>query len=311
MLTLNYAVGGYLHDRFPQEMWRQRWAGYVMQLNRPRGMEHHSRFFMEASLDAGLTQERFYRRYARRLFGEKAAELMFQVFSMLEAEDARLGWSGRGDFCGWSAPGLYNTFRSLSDRSDKFEGPLRGRDKQRAEWWEQFLNTCRKWREDAAPGVAAFDAVLAVMRRARRDVAPGWRRELEFLTAHTRLSHTHYQLLSEWLDFAERYEAAFAARLDEDRQTLLVRLAQARRLTGDWVARIRRGLRRLADRLDHVGDLGSLFRLNSNWLIPYEEFAKFVAQVDDYHNGRAYWVDPPDWNRVVRPNHGQNLGVEP
>ena len=311
MLTLNYAVGGYLHDRFPQEMWRQQWAGYVMQLNRPRGMEHHSRFFMEAALEQGLTQESFYRRYARKLFGENAAERMFEAFEILETEDARLGWSGRGDFWGWSAPGLYHTLRGLADAGDKFEGPLRGRERKPTEWWEGFVGTCRKWREDVLPGVAAFDAALAAMRKARRDVAPGSRRELEFLMLHTRLSRTHYQLLSEWLDFAEHYEAAFAARLGGDRQTLLVELAKARRLTDDWVARIRTDLRRLATTADHVGDLGSLFRLNSNWLIPYQEFAKFVAQVDDYHNGRPYWTNPPDWNRVERPHYGQSLGVAP
>ena len=311
MLTLNYAVGGYLHDRFPQEMWRQRWAGYVMQLNRPRGMEHHSRFFMEAAAQTRITQEGFYRRYARRLFGDKAADRMAGVFARLEAEDARLGWSGHGDFWGWSAPGLYGTFRALSDRGDKFEGPLRGRDQQPAEWWEQFLATCRKWREDAAPGVAAFDEALAALRKARRYAPQGARHELDFLVLHTQISRTHYELLSEWLDFARHYEAAFAARLAEDRQTLLAELGQARRLTEDWVARIRRQLRALARAVDHVGDLGSLFRLNSNWLIPYQEFARFVAQVDDYHNGRPYWTNPPDWNRVARPEYGQNLGVIP
>jgi hypothetical protein len=310
MLTLNYAVGGYLHDRFAQEMWRQRWAGYVMQLNRPRGMEHHSRFFMEAAVEGGLTQEDFYRRYVRMVFGEKPAARMFEVFSMLEAEDARLWWGGGGDFCGYGAPGLYSALRGL-DCSDKFEGPLRGRDRQRADWWEGFLGACRKWREDLAPGVAAFDAVMAALRKARRDVPAGARGELEFLIMHTRLSRTHYQLLSQLLDFAAHYEAAFAARLDGDRETLLAKLGEARRLTADWVARIRRELRGLANRLDHVGLLGSLFRFNSNWLIPYQEFAKFVAQVDDYHNGRAYWIHPPDWSRVVRPDYGQGLGVEP
>jgi hypothetical protein len=77
------------------------------------------------------------------------------------------------------------------------------------------------------------------------------------------------------------------------------------------VARIRAALRRFARAVDHVGALGSLFRLNSNWLIPHEEFAKFVAQVDDYHNGRPYWTHPPDWNRVTRPDHSQNLGAAP
>jgi len=311
MLTLNYAVGGYLHDRLPQEMWRQRWAGYVMQLNRPRGMEHHSRFFMDASAQPDLTQEAFYRRYARMLFGDKAADRLFDVFFMLEAEDARLGWGGRGDFCGYSAPALYHTFRTLSERGDKFEGPLRGREGTPTEWWEEFLAACRKWREDALPGVAAFDAAIAALRKARRDVPEGSRRELEFLIVHTQLSRTHYELLSGWLNFAEHYQAAFAARLAEDRQTLLAELRQARRLTEDWVARIRKELRKFAKAVDHVGDLGSLFRLNSNWLIPYEEFATFVAQVDDYHNGRPYWTDPPNWDRVVRPHYGQNLGVEP
>jgi len=121
---------------------------------------------------------------------------------------------------------------------------------------------------------------------------------------HTQLSRTHYKLLSEWPDFAEHYQAAFAARMAGDRQTLLDELSKVRRLTEDWVARIRKVLTAFARAVDHVGDLGSLFRLNSNWLAPYEQFAKFVAQVDDYHNGRAYWTDPPDWSRVARPDYG-------
>jgi len=159
--------------------------------------------------------------------------------------------------------------------------------------------------------VAAFDAVLALLRKLRREAPSGSRPEIEFLIWHTRTSRTHYQLLSEWSDFAEHYEAAFAARLAEDRPALLAELGLARRLTDNWVARLRRQLRVFARSLDHVGDLGSLFRLNSNWLRPYQEFARFVAQVDDYHNGRPYWTDPPDWNRVVRPDYGQNLGVIP
>jgi len=313
MLTLDYAVGGYLHDRFPQEMWRQRWAGYVLQLNRPRGMEHHSRFFQEAAAQPELTQEAFYRGYARRLAGDdaKAADALCEAFTILEAEDARLGWGGHGDFWGWGAPGLCHTFRSLSDRSDKFEGPLRGREPQRADWWDTFLNAARKWRDDAGPGVASFDRALAALRRARRAAPEGLRPELDFLIMHTRMSRTHYAILAEWLDFAQHYEAAFAARLAGDRDTLLAELGEARRLAHDWVARIRAALRRFARAVDHIGALGSLFRLNSNWLIPHQEFARFVAQVDDYHNGRPYWTHPPDWNRVTRPHHAQNLGAEP
>ena len=310
MLTLNYAVGGFLHDRFPQEMWRQQWAGYVLQLNRPRGMEHHSRFFMEAATIPGLGQEQFYRGYARRLVGEQAAHRLERVFARLEAEDARLGWGGHGDFWGWSAPGLYHTFRSL-DRPDKFEGPLRGSEGKLTDWWEDFLVTCRRWREDAAPGAAAFTKVLADLRRLRPETPPGARPEIDFLIMHTQLSRTHYQLLAQWLDFAQYYQAAFAARLAGDREGLLEQLAQARRLTQGWVARIRRQLCRLAASVDHVGDLGSLFRLGSNWLLPYQEFARSVAQVDDYHRGRPYWLHPPDWERVVRPDYGQNLGTAP
>ena len=309
MLTLNYAVGSYLHDRFAPEMWRQGWAGYALQINRPRGMEHHSRFFMEAAVDGNLTQEDFYRRYTRMVFGEKAAARMFEAFSLLEAEDARLGWNGHHDFCGWGLPSLCSALRGL-DCSDKFEGPLHGLDRQRADWWEGFLGAGRKWREELAPGVAAFDAVIAILRKARRDVPAGAQGELEFLLMHTRLSRTHYQLLSELPDFAEHYEAAFAARLAGDRATLLAELGVARRMTVDWVARIRRELRALANRLDHVGLLGSLFRFNTNWLIPFEEFAKLVAQVDDYHNGRVYWVDGPNWDRLVpRHYYGMEMGT--
>ena len=68
--------------------------GFVAQLFRARGTEHHVSFLARGGWDAELTPEQFYESYAHEVFGPAAAEPMQRAFTLLEDSEELLAWQG-------------------------------------------------------------------------------------------------------------------------------------------------------------------------------------------------------------------------
>ena len=71
-------------------------SGFAGQIDRSRGMEANSRYLAEGGWDPQLTEEQFYKRFSRRLFGEAAADDMYRAFMTLEENEDHLGYYNFG-----------------------------------------------------------------------------------------------------------------------------------------------------------------------------------------------------------------------
>ena len=75
-------------------------TGIMGQLNKARGAEQSAQFIAEGAWNPQIRCQAFYERYAGRLYGPKAQEMLVQAFLLLEENEKALGWHGRRNLFG-------------------------------------------------------------------------------------------------------------------------------------------------------------------------------------------------------------------
>jgi hypothetical protein len=126
----------YLHDRVLAGSKQFGFDGVLAQVcNRFRGLEHNADFLARGYWDTTLDQEGFYREYTSRVFGDEAAEAIFEGFMELErferflGRDARVPHGGVSYFSGLMNFVMYfdtpeiRTMAMFRELDRPFEGP--------------------------------------------------------------------------------------------------------------------------------------------------------------------------------------------
>lgn len=265
-------------------------SGFLAQQYRLRGSEHNSRFLADAAWDASLDVPTFYRRYAERIFGSKAAGEVADAFLILEENDAVLGWRGQRslNYDCLATPEVF-TIRKFAQQTNPYDGPP-------YEDTTPFVD-----RKAIFEGVSdRIEKARGLLERARPTVEPHGMCELEYLISRGDV----YDLLARSIvlineSFIACREAFDARGSDYGKfQQMLDGASEKARLAYETAIKTAEAQ---AEGIDHPSELGVLAYLNCGLVTRWDAYHKHMRNLVEFHHGRPYW-DLPDWGSVF-PRH--------
>ncbi|MAE62917.1 MAG: hypothetical protein CMJ18_01485 [Phycisphaeraceae bacterium] len=269
-------------------------TGFMCQLYRARGTEHHIRFLAGGAWDADLTPQVFYRQYAQDVFGPAAAAAMVDAFECLEDGEQQLGWRGQGNFTWLGVYDLRMIEQRIGDDTNPFDGPSGD--------CAQFAAACRDRADAYDQAIDHLGAAQQHMDAARSRVSEKGRGTLEYLAGKTRAYRTHLETLVLVNRAATAYAEAFINRADDER-ALAAALAKAERMFDATCSSAEQTARHAAEIVDHPSDLAILFLANIWDVAQTARLRDIIRRVCNYHHGRPYWVDAPG----SRDGDGQDI----
>lgn len=294
MTELNFHVRQYINDGFFDGCARIGMTGMMIQTFRPRGQEHNMRFLSETLWESGLTEDGFYRRYCGRLFGE-ASEKMRAAYKTLEDENERfLVLLDQDQDQRYAEPLWAQGIKAFVQQPHLVNGPFAPANRK---GWAAFTEKAREF-QTRAVGLDNYDRAALLLREALPLAPEGSKDEVRYLSNRVEVFRKWSACLVDCLPFAERYEEAFRRKADGDRKGFLESLASCRAQADALVTRQKALTEQFSEIMDSPNDLGLLFSLNRLGMAIFGELACAVRQVDDFHNGRAFWRHRPDWRNV-------------
>ena len=269
-------------------------SGYVGQIFRSRGTEHHTRYLAHGAWEPGLTSEEFYRRYANELFGPDAAPAVQRAFGLLEDLEEWLGWRGNRNF-GFSGgcAELNSIFGpQILDQEKPYYGPpdpagmVSDADGQVAMY---------------EPGIAMLERALAELRQAQTAVNAKGEYFLRYLVSKTEAYLAHLQMVllldHAFAAYAQAFvdhsvgEPALADALAAA-EAIFVAAGNKARETTEWAGEI----------VDDLSDLGILFLSNVWSVADCDRVIEVVRRVVAFHQGLPYWPEGAERRRYGSRN---------
>ncbi|MCC6262470.1 MAG: hypothetical protein IT169_02755 [Bryobacterales bacterium] len=288
MFGMQFNLNLYYKDRVLLGSLENGVAGLVGQLNRPRGTEQNYLYLADGSWNPKLTPEEFYADYARRVFGEGAAEDMRAAFRALEENEEMLGWTGRSNFgCCGVIPEVAMA-HSLYKQPNPFDGPVN---------WDGFISGSHDRIRYFTHSVVLLNRALQSFDRAAARVEPRGREELNYLKNKTQ----SYVLLFETLIAARRgyivFDEAFRARKSPADPEFIRKLDESLRLFAEARRLGRKTTETFAEDIDHTSDLGVLYRANLFLITGLELAERTMANINNFHHGKQY-TGRVEWNKI-------------
>jgi hypothetical protein len=272
-------------------------SGFAGQLNRARGTESNTRFLSEAAWSPQLTAEEFYKNYSTRLFGERAAADMYNVYMTLEENETWLGYYSYGystmlGCCG-ELDEVYTAYR-YSQQPNPFDGPT-------GSAWASFISKSPDVTNRFDGSRRLLDKALDGMRAALPKVAPQGKYELVYMINRTESYRDYLQSLitirQAYLDFDQAFKdkshipyKQFVANLDRSLGEFDLAYEQVQAAT-----------RHYAEIMDHTSDLAVLYHLNARAVLGFDLTRQWMRNIVNFHKGHDYLVHVP-FERVFSPD---------
>ena len=276
--------------------------GFVAQLFRGRGTEHHVSFLARGGWDPDLTPERFYADYAEEIFGPAAAVSMRRAFTLLEDREELLGWHGLKNFhfLGGCTE-LYAGFSTglageVTEQDNPYDGPPD----------PKFLAECARSLyhgvDDRVPpgefspkriqyyhrSTALLLEALEEMAAAETAVSAKGRPYLAYLQNKTEAYVAHMEMVAHTAEGLASYAEAFAEHGD-DESALAQALVRAEQHYVRAQVKAREAAAIFSRMIDHPSDLAILFLGNVFNIRKVDRIADVVRRVSNYHHGLPYW----------------------
>ena len=292
MIGMQFNVRLYYHDRMLEGALENHVTGQAPLGDRFRGEDHLAKYLSEGTWNPHLTPNQFYHDYAQRIFGQRAAEPMFQAFMALEDKESAGGYHANkpSDMACCGPTTELRIAQKYAAQPDPYDGPT-------FDGWKEFVQSLPLRIEVFTEEVHLEEKALADMRVAEAVAAPGSLNELHYLEnkteAYTQMLRSFIQLDEAFADF----DRAFRLDPRTQREEFLAQLdASVHEFhQAELLARI--NARIFAEVVDNVSDLGVLWRLNTYGVAGTQQLANFMENIDDYHHGKPY-LNPVDWGRV-------------
>ena len=300
---MQFNVGLYHYDGVLEGSVENGVVGVAPQTGKLRGVEQNAKFTAQGAWNPSLTPEAFYRDYARRIFGEKGAALVAKALLTFHEFEAYLGWRGLDNFKNYAATQDIRILGRFKDQKNPFSGPDFDiwnvhKDGETETLWIQ-RSTAR--RERYAGGIERLKKGLAYLRQTHPRVLPGARDELEYLVFKTESYISHLEAIRFLLAGFIAYDRAFRAKLNGNEKEMLEAFDRCQFLFSQARGQARETAEQLA-RSRFVEDGTEkyiLFCYNVRFLLPIEEFGKFIKNIVNFHHGQPYWEEV-DWE-VIAP----------
>jgi hypothetical protein len=291
MLGMQFNVNLYYKDQVLEGGLKYGLAGFASQVSRPRGTETNTKYMAEGEWNPHLTPEGFYRDYAKRIFGERAAPKMLRAFETLEKNEEYLGWTGRGNFGCCGPPRELSIAYEYYKQPNPFDGPT-------SAGWQSFINEAHNQIYYFTESIKLLKEALEELQGARAEAEPGSQAYLAYLINRTEAYILHLQTLISWeqayLDLDSAFqarkqgleEAEFVKRLDRDLQGFEDTQAKAQATAKKW-----------SEIMDHPSDLGVLYRINVFMVMGTELATQLMQNIDNFYHGRDY-VQPVNFEKI-------------
>ncbi len=281
---LQFDLGLYQRDGFLGSRAAHGTSGLCVQLSHVAGNDHNVRFLAEGMWNEGLAPEAFYRDYASAVFGPEAATPLVEAFAILEKNEAALGGRGLKNLpYSLNPPELATIRQARAHRTPFWSSP----------WSAGTVAELEARAARFAGAMAALEAALGWMEKARESCRAAGRGDLEYLVGKTRAYHAHLQTLRMLADVYGLHRRAFDA-LDASgpaacRDGLRTAWAAACR-TEENAAAAARGF---AESVLHPTDLAVIWMMN-HVLVACRVARQFIRNVLAFYEGREYW-ERVDW----------------
>ena len=200
-----------------------------------------------------------------------------------------------------------NPLRPGSNHGTAFASTFNGFDDSEVTRYEWTFGRCggpRGRRRDES--VERLNKGLAYLREARPRVLPGAREELHYLIFKTESYISHLEAIRFLLAGFIAYDRAFWAKLNRREKEMVDQFnrcqfffSRARDQAQETAAQISNS-RFVEDPTEKY----ILFRYNVRFLLPLEEFSKFIKNVVNFHHGQPYW-EKVNWD-VIAPRQWMN-----
>jgi len=307
----------YYHDQVLRGSLENGVVGIAPQTGKLRGLEHNAKFIAQGTWDVTLTPEEFYRQYTERMFGERAVEPITEAFLTLEKNEADLGWRGFANFLNYADMPEVTLMGLFRYHSDLLRGPDAGiqnaaphfhvaglldREKDEPFWIQAIMYKHSLF----GRSIELLKRSLVYFYQAEKQILPGSRQEWEYLVGKTAQFILHLETIRSILAAFISYHKSFRAGAQDQKRQMLDQLGQCEFLFSQAREQARETARQLAASkfIKDPTEKYILFRYNVRFLLPIEEFCKFIKNVVNFHHGQPYW-EKVDWD-VIAPRQWMN-----
>ena len=305
MFGLQFHVRLYDRERLLEGARENGAAGVIPWLNRgPQETEWLSRYFSEGAWDTRLTPEKFYRNYARRVFGESAQEAMFRAFMALEEKEFNTSGPNSGgpnkDMPCCAPTNELRLAKRYAAQPNPYDGPA-------FKGWQDYIRLAPSTLQAYSRDIRLLERALEHMETAAVTVAPRGRDQLDYLRNRTEAYIWHLKASIDVVAGYVELDRAFKIDPLKRRAEFLQRLDGSLAKFQNAPVLARYAARKWTEVTDHVSDLGGLYRINLFMITGTDLIAKFVENIVNFHHGKPY-LNRVAWEKVFSPLPVSALG---
>ena len=307
---MQFNVGLYEHDGVISDSVKYGVSGVAPQAGKLRGMEQNAKYIFRGGWDAGIKPDSFYRGYVESIFGTAAMPLMLQAYETLEKQEMFLGleasnpgshfFAGMGNFLNWYDTREIEMMGRFARQENVFDGPDFETWNVRTGEASQWMSDCEYRRNRYAEGIVMLRQALDYLRDSTNKVLPGARHELAYLIYKIDNYISHLESIRSLLAGYTAFDHAFGARRRGDRKAMLEEFESSEVHFGRAISQVRATAQQVAANIDHANDAFVLFHYNVRFLLPVQEFNKFIRNVVNFHHGQPYW-EAVNWPVILPP----------
>jgi hypothetical protein len=299
MFGMPFYLRQYRRDGLFQKAKESGVTGFVAQMFRGRGSEHHVRFLAQGTWDPALEPEAFYHGFAEAVFGPKAASAMEEAFALLEDSEESLGWRSMKSFhFSGGCSELEVLGAELLAQDDPYDGPDNPEYLSKRAKCRYLAIDSRVPSGEYIPGkielyrksTALLSQALSRMREVQPVVSSKGQSHLDYLVGKTEAYKAHLEMVALVAEAIAAYADAFVLR-PKNEEDLSKALLGAERLINAAQQKAREAAGSFARKIDHPSDLGILFLANVYNIDKADRLAELFHRVAVYHQGGRYWTD--------------------
>jgi hypothetical protein len=298
MMGMQFNVREFTQDKIFSDGLKNGLTGFAGQVDRARGTETNSLFLAEAAWTPNLTPEDFYKDYAQRMFGAKAAPKMYEALMTLEDNQTYLGYNRYPYFdwmlhCCTSLPAV-NVAHRYFLQGNAFDGPT-------LPDWNSLMNAIPDANARFEGSMALLSKALDSMRAAQPDVAPQGEYELRYMINRTQAFHDFIGSLVTMYKAYQSFDHAFRIRNRVSQDDFVAALNTALEGFHNAGLQAQAATREYTELMDSPSDLGVLYHLNAQVVLGFDLVYQTFRNIVNYHEGKPY-LDHIEWERLFSPD---------
>ena len=298
MMGMQFNVREFAQDKIFSDGLKNGLSGFAGQVNRVRGTETNSSFLAQAAWSPQLSPEDFYKDYARRVFGEKAAPEMYGALMALEENQQFLGYNRYPYFylimnCCTSLPAVQVAHRYFL-QGNNFDGPTLPE-------WKAIMNAAPDVIVRFEGSIGHLNKALEALRAAQPNVAPQGEYELRYMINRTQSFHDFIGSLITLLKAYQAFDVAFRSRGQVSHEEFVALLNKALDGFSQASQQVQAATREYTEFMDSPSDLGVLYHMNARAVLGFDLIYQTFRNVVNYHEGKPY-LEHVAWERLFSPD---------